>query len=134
MSSQPPAPPPNDADSPAEDWALPGDTTGSWEGDSPRPAGAPAAAPAPSVADTLKEPLVALWADPRSRPLVLLSGAGVIGVCALACFVLALAALTNRPPDTPLPFGLPARSFAADAPTDTLAVPAAFAGGVTTSR
>ncbi|MEO6061916.1 MAG: hypothetical protein ABIQ99_08265 [Thermoflexales bacterium] len=162
MSSQPPAPPPNDADKPtedwampgdttgswegdearparepapplmspatnrAEDWALPGDTTGSWEGDGARPAGAPA--PAPSMVDSVRAPLVALWADPRSRPLVLLSGAGVIGVCALACFVLALAALANRGPDTPPPLSGTATAVASRPVTSSISLSVSVAG------
>lgn len=167
MSSQPPAPPPNDADNPAEDWAMPGDTTGSWEGDEARPARparapapppispaspaspaedwalpgdttgswegegvrpASATAPAPSVADSLKAPLVALWADPRSRPLVLLSAAGVIGVCALACFVLALAALANRPPDNPPPTSGTATAVASRPVTSSIGLSVSVAG------
>ena len=167
MSSQPPAPPPNDADNPAEDWAMPGDTTGSWEGDEARPARparapapppispaspaspaedwalpgdttgswegegvrpASATAPAPSVADSLKAPLVALWADPRSRPLVLLSAAGVIGVCALACFVLALAALANRPPDNQPPTSGTATAVASRPVTSSIGLSVSVAG------
>jgi hypothetical protein len=170
MSSQPPAPPPNDADNPAEDWAMPGDTTGSWEGDEARPARparapapppispanpaedwalpgdttgswegegvrpAGAAAPAPSVADSLKAPLVALWADPRSRPLVLLSAAGVIGVCALACFVLALAALANRPPDNPPPTSGTATAVASRPVTSSIGLSVSVAGTPAPSR
>lgn len=109
MSSQPPAPPPlNDA---SEDWPLPGEGPGSWEnepglGDPRGPV-----AKQSTFLDSVKAPFGALWADPRSRPLLLLSLAGVIGVCALACFVLALAVLSN----TGRPTGEPQRPAGATA-------------------
>ena len=71
---------------------------------------------------------MALWADPRSRPLVLLSGAGVVGVCALACFVLALAALTNRGPETLPPPSGTATAVASRPVTSSIGLSVSVAG------
>lgn len=116
MSSQPPKPTPSD---PNADWPLPGDAeggseSGSWEHEDAEAAGPAPAGPAPAdpdapgdgPAEAVVGPLRALWSDPRSRPLLLLSLAAVGFVCVLACFVVALAVLSNRPAETsPRPAG-----------------------------
>ncbi len=64
-------------------------------------------------------PLLVAWNDPRTRPLLLVSGLALLGIVALACFILALIVLSGRSlvvdreplPDvraTPTPVGTPA--------------------------
>ena len=108
-------PPPSE---PGDDWQLPSQAgqeqpAGQWESeDIP-----PAAQQRQTVGSTLKPmgealrgPLGALWDDPRSRPLLLISLAAAVGVCALACFILSVALLTNQP--TPGPGPLPSTAAA----------------------
>ncbi len=76
-----PAPPANDDD----DWAPPKRSAGQWESDT-----APAAG-GKRVSGGLAE----VWNDPRSRPLVLVSGFALLGICALSCFILALILATG---------------------------------------
>lgn len=105
MSSQPPPPPPSGESN--EDWPLPGATKGAWEHEEDAAAGkASAAAPSPLL-EGIRAPLAALWSDPRSRPLLLLSAGLLVGVCALACLVIALAALSNRPDQPRIVSGTP---------------------------
>lgn len=72
--------------------------SGSWESDAGRPTGGPPAAKGPlgPVGDALRGTFGSLWDDPRGRPLILVSLIAMIGVCALSCFVLSLALISNR--------------------------------------
>ena len=86
MSSAPPPPPPE-----PDDWQPADDLRGEWEDD---------AASRPRSGNRLAEALRAsfgpLWNDPRSRPLLLVSGFALLGICALSCFVLLLALFAER--------------------------------------
>jgi hypothetical protein len=84
MASNPPPNPNRDND---EDWEAPDTRAGRWEGD------------AASSGDGKKRSgnaLSGLWADPRSRPLLLISGLALLGIIGLACFILALVLLGDR--------------------------------------
>jgi hypothetical protein len=50
----------------------------------------------PKAGRKLLGPLGGLWDDPRSRPLVLISGLALLGICGLSCFILALVLLSDR--------------------------------------
>lgn len=76
-----PTPPANDDD----DWAPPKRSAGQWETD---------AAPATS-GKRASGGLTDVWNDPRSRPLVLVSGLALLGICGLSCFILALILATG---------------------------------------
>jgi hypothetical protein len=76
-----PIPPANDDD----DWAPPKRSAGQWESDAAPATGGKR--PAGGLAD--------VWNDPRSRPLVLVSGFALLGICALSCFILALILATG---------------------------------------
>ncbi len=80
MASNPPPPPSDD-----EEWAPPDRRSGRWEGEG-----------ATSTQHRAKGALGDLWADQRSRPLVLISGLAFLGIVGLACFILALVLLGDR--------------------------------------
>ncbi len=84
--SSPPQPPPPEPD----DWQPAEDLRGQWEDEV---AGRPRAGN--RLADALR---TALWSDPRSRPLLLVSGFALLGICALSCFILVLALFAERDP------------------------------------
>lgn len=100
MSSKPPQP-----EEPSEDWQIQSTSTnpGQWEGDV-KPVTQPAAfggGRLKPITDALGSTLGPLWNDPRARPLILVSLLAVVGVCALACFILSLVLLTNQPAPVP---------------------------------
>jgi len=81
---------PNDAPR-RDDWQPEDLKTGKWETDEVKPAAKTSQA-AGSMLGSLFGPL---WNDPRARPLFLISMFLLIGVCALACFVVSLLALSG---------------------------------------
>ena len=74
-----------------DDWQPEDLKTGKWETDEVKPAAKTTQA-AGSMMGSLFGPL---WNDPRARPLFLISMFLLIGVCALACFVVALLAVNG---------------------------------------
>lgn len=74
-----------------DDWQPEDLKTGKWETDEVKPA-AKTSQVAGSMMGSLFGPL---WNDPRARPLFLISMFLLIGVCALACFVVSLLALNG---------------------------------------
>jgi hypothetical protein len=121
MASNPPPTPPRE---PSDDWQPPdaGASTGApssastdsppgqWESDDIRPAARQRQAASQAagnwlkpITDALRVPFGALWDDPRGRPLILVSLLALVGVCALSCFILSVALLSNPP--TPGPVG-----------------------------
>jgi hypothetical protein len=88
--SSPSSPPPPEPD----DWQPAEDLRGQWEDDA---AGRSRAGN--RLADALRAALGPLWSDPRSRPLLLVSGFALLGICALSCFILVLALFANRDPE-----------------------------------
>ncbi len=102
MAENPPPP-----QEPSDDWQAPAEKqpSGQWESAEIKPAAAQARAASnwlQPVIDALRVPFGALWDDPRSRPLILVSLLAVVGVCALACFILSVVLLTNPPLPGPL--------------------------------
>lgn len=87
-----PTPPANDED----DWAPPKRSAGQWESDAAPAAGSKRASG--GLAD--------VWNDPRSRPLVLVSGLALLGICALSCFILALILATGGGTSAFIPPGI----------------------------
>jgi len=113
----PTSPPPNTDD----DWAPADRQTGRWEGEDTSSARTPSPfGPHGVLGGTprARTPggLSALWVDPRSRPLVLVSGLAVLGILGLACFILALVLLSDR--GTTL-ISNPGTGPSADSTTDT---------------
>src|SRR5487761_2710601 len=99
MAANPPPPPPQE---PSDDWQAPAEETqpGQWESAEIKPAAAQTRAASnwiQPIAAALRGPFGALWDDPRSRPLILVSLLAVVGVCALSCFILSVVLLTNPP-------------------------------------
>ncbi|MCL4504993.1 MAG: hypothetical protein M1434_08990 [Chloroflexi bacterium] len=97
MAANPPPP-----QEPSDDWQAPAEETqpGQWESAEIKPAAKQTQAASnwlQPVADALRGPFGALWEDPRSRPLILVSLLAVVGVCALSCFILSVVLLTNPP-------------------------------------
>ena len=82
------ATPPTDPD----DWGPPESSSGRWESD--EVAGKPPQRK--GIADALNAAVAPLWNNPRSRPLVLVSGLALMGICALSCFILSLVLLAER--------------------------------------
>lgn len=77
---------------PGDDWQSPDAKSGKWESDEITPAEKQrkkAGAGASSVFGPL-------WDDPRARPLLLISLVLVVGVCAMACFVVGLVLISER--------------------------------------
>jgi hypothetical protein len=108
-----PTPPANDDD----DWAPPKRSAGQWEGDAAPDAGGKRASGG----------LTDVWNDPRSRPLVLVSGFALLGICALSCFILALILATGGGTSAFIPpigpgVGEPAVDVTAPPITDTVVI------------
>jgi hypothetical protein len=85
MSSLPPPSPEPD------DWQPAEDLRGQWEDEAasrPRSGN--------RLANALRAALEPLWSDPRSRPLLLVSGFALLGICTLSCFILVLALFAER--------------------------------------
>ncbi len=104
------ATPPDDPD----DWGSPQVPSGRWESDE-----APGNARR-TKGGALDAAFGPLWDDPRGRPLLLVSGLALLGICALSCFILSLVLLSER--DNPF---LPSPDVAEEMPapiTDTLVV------------
>ncbi len=99
MPSQPT--PPDD-----QDWVVPNAPSGRWEDESP---------PQPATSATSRGALAwleSLWSDPRSRPLLVISGLAALGIVGLLCFILLLVLLVDRRDDVvqqpaPLPTQTP---------------------------
>ncbi|HEY3343158.1 MAG TPA: hypothetical protein VGK81_14115, partial [Anaerolineae bacterium] len=96
MASTPP--PPRD---PSDDWRIPKSESpsGNWESDEVQPAARQRQTLGnmlQPVADTLRGPFGTLWDDPRGRSLILVSLVAMIGVCALACFIVAVVLVSNN--------------------------------------
>jgi hypothetical protein len=123
MSSNPPP-----ARDPSDDWQLPEEESpaGKWETEEAQtaarsasaqasapvsasePASAPAIRPAAGdwlrpISEALRAPFGSLWNDPRGRPLILVTLLALVGVCALSCFILSVALLSNQPIVNPGP-------------------------------
>ncbi|MCL6512651.1 MAG: hypothetical protein K6U78_18430 [Anaerolineae bacterium] len=99
-----------------DDCGLPENSSGRWESDDV--AGKPRQVRGTS--DALNTALTPLWNDPRSRPLLLVSGLALLGICALSCFILSLVLLSER--ENPF---IPGPGVAEETPvpvTDTLVV------------
>ncbi|MCL5999765.1 MAG: hypothetical protein M1546_27435 [Chloroflexi bacterium] len=80
--------------------------SGKWESEEIRPAAQQRQVAGnwlKPITDALRVPFGALWDDPRGRPLILVSLLALVGVCALSCFILSVALLSNPP--TPGPIG-----------------------------
>jgi hypothetical protein len=82
-----PTPPDKD-----DDWAPPERRTGRWENDPTKPS----STGSNTSASGMRGSFNSLWNDPRGRPLVLISGFALLGICALSCFILALVLLSDR--------------------------------------
>jgi hypothetical protein len=98
MSSNPP--PSRD---PSDDWHIPkpDSPSGKWESDEVQPAARQRqtfGSLLKPLVDVLRGPFGALWDDPRGRPLILVSLVAIIGVCALGCFIVSLALISNINP------------------------------------
>ncbi|MFN3705619.1 MAG: hypothetical protein ACK4WM_06475 [Thermoflexales bacterium] len=99
-----------------EEWPLPPSSSGRWEDES-----------SSSIATTWGGRLAwleSLWNDPRSRPLLLISGLAAVGIVGLLCFILLLVLLTERreavvslPEPAPLPTLATQPTGAATSPT-----------------
>jgi hypothetical protein len=83
-----------------DDWAPPERHSGRWENDDSAGAAATAATAGkdaqPGAGSSLRASATTLWNDPRGRPLILVSGLAVLGICALSCFILSLIVLSDR--------------------------------------
>ncbi len=75
-----------------DDWQAPDANTGKWEHDEITPA-EKQRKKAGANASSLFGPL---WDDPRARPLLLISLLLLVGVCAVACFVVGLVLISER--------------------------------------
>ncbi len=74
-----------------DDWGTPESAAGRWEDDE----GTSSARK--RWASALSAVVSPLWNDPRGRPLLLISGLALLGICALSCFILSLVLLSERP-------------------------------------
>jgi hypothetical protein len=97
MASNPPP-----ARDPSDDWQVPDkeSPSGKWESEEIKPAAHQTQAASnwlKPITDALRVPFGALWDDPRGRPLILVSLLALVGVCALSCFILSVALLSNPP-------------------------------------
>ncbi|PJF47212.1 MAG: hypothetical protein D6709_11605 [Chloroflexi bacterium] len=82
-----PTTPPEDPD----DWGTPERAPGRWEDDED------ASSARKRWSGALNAVFGPLWNDPRGRPLLLVSGLALLGICALSCFILSLVLLSERP-------------------------------------
>jgi len=107
MSSRPPSPPPE-----PDDWQPADGLRGQWEDE--------ATGRSNRLANALNAALGPLWSDPRSRPLLLVSGFALLGICALSCFIVFLALFAERDlAPRPAPSPEPTPSLLAPAPQPT---------------
>ncbi|MFC1464342.1 MAG: hypothetical protein ACFLMY_05780 [Candidatus Brachytrichaceae bacterium NZ_4S206] len=97
-----------------DDWGMPESAAGRWENDEG------AGNTRKQRGGALNATFGPLWNDPRGRPLLLVSGLALLGICALSCFILSLVLLSER--ENPF---LPGPGVAEETPipiTDTLIV------------
>ena len=77
---------------PGDDWQAPDAKTGKWETDEIKPA----EKQRKKVGSGASNVFGPLWDDPRARPLLLISLLLLVGVCALACFIVGLVLISER--------------------------------------
>lgn len=87
------APPPQQND---DDWQATEPDAGQWEDDEPRVARRPARRrPRTATRGGDRSVFERIWGDPSARPLVIVGGVALLGMCALACFALIVLALAG---------------------------------------